>query len=476
MLMEFEKRGARVEAEAAALAAARHPGVVDLISSDDGVLRTTLIEGARTLADEALTPDEVAGVVATVASTLADLHERGVVHGGIEAGHVLVDPAGRPVLCSLGRGGDPADDVAALGRLAGSLLAAGGRRDRSAAAVVRRGRGRAGRTPSRSGQPGEDALVPGPGPLPVPPASAGRGRLRRRRLGPMLAPPVATVLAGLAARATSVDPAARPTARELAAAIRHGVPTARWPAPVAWRVLPLAPARPAAGRRRWPWGAGRRTETRPPATTTAGAATDGALGAARTATGAPGRGGAQVAGIAAAVVAGNIALVAAVVVISNIVAGSGGDAHAPSRPLAGRAEGSAESEPAPPVDEGGATTSIPLAVRVWPPEPLDYRDGVLTLDGVRYAIGRPGDAVAAGDWACSGRRTLALLRAATGEVFAFDAWPAGSEDTAARLVATVPGASGLRAFDADGDGCDDLEVARAGDRPVVVEAAPSPAR
>jgi len=432
--MVHEKRGPRVEAEAAALVVARHPGVVELVGSADGVLRTTMIEGARTLADgEKLTPDEVAGVVASLASTLADLHGSGVVHGGIEASHVLLDQAGRPVLCSLGRGGEPAADVAAVGHLLRQLLDAG--------------------------PPGSEPRAGRPGP-------------GRRGLGPMLAPPAATVLSRLAEQAVAGDPAARPSAKELAAAIRDGVPTARWPAREARSVLAPAPVRAQRERRR-PWVAGHRPEARRPATPTTGLPAGRATG--RAIARAFGRGGLRLAGLLAAVVAANVLLVAGVVVISNLLADSPGGAPTPIPPHAPAGRPARRRSPldgAAPAGDHATTTSLPVAVRVWPPEPLDFRDGVLTVDGVRYAIGRPGDAVVAGDWACTGRRDVALLRPDTGQVFAFDTWPAGDEDATARLVATVAGASGLRSFDADGDGCDDLEVSRPAAAPVLVDAAP----
>ena len=42
---------------------------------------------------------DVGGVAASVASTLADLHDAGVVHGRLDASHVLVGDGGRPRLC-----------------------------------------------------------------------------------------------------------------------------------------------------------------------------------------------------------------------------------------------------------------------------------------------------------------------------------------------------------------------------------------
>jgi hypothetical protein len=196
--------------EAAALRAAAHPGVVELVDAADGVVRTQLVKG-RSLGDtRPLTAEEVAGVTAAVAATLADLHDLGITHGGIDAGHVIVADEGRPVLCSLGRGGEPADDVAALGHLITEMLSR--------------------RLPER----------------PAPRSWAHR----RQRLGPMLAPPAAPALAALVAEATAPHPADRPSARALAAAVTQHIPSAR---------LPRSEAPPAArppssrkGRTRWP--------------------------------------------------------------------------------------------------------------------------------------------------------------------------------------------------------------------------------
>ncbi|HVM06778.1 MAG TPA: hypothetical protein VM242_16615, partial [Acidimicrobiales bacterium] len=129
-------------------------------------------------------------------------------------------------------------------------------------------------------------------------------------------------------------------------------------------------------------------------------------------------------------------------------------AAAPSRP-----------RPAP---TSTTTAPEPVAERVWPRLPLDVADGVLTFAGVRYSVGDPGDAVVAGDWACTGEPTVALLRPASGEVFAFDAWARPGADVTARPLGVVEGATALRVTDADGDGCDDLEVERIAGAPVPV--------
>jgi hypothetical protein len=85
--------------EAEALAAAAHPGVVELLGADDDGL-TTVYAGTHSLATSApLTPDRIAAVGAAVATTVADLHLLGIVHGRIDPSHVIVGPDGRPVLC-----------------------------------------------------------------------------------------------------------------------------------------------------------------------------------------------------------------------------------------------------------------------------------------------------------------------------------------------------------------------------------------
>lgn len=376
MRMMFVKHGARAEEEAAALAAARHPGVVELVDVADGALRTVRVDG-RSLAELApLVPDEVAGVAAAVATTLADLHERGVAHGGLEPSHVLVATDGRILLCSLGRPAGPGDDVAALGRLVADLLEASppGRR------TTQR------RRPARWDR-------------------------RPARLGSLLAPPAGPELAALAARAADPDPSRRPSARQVAAFVHQRVPTARLPAvPPGGPVLDLPPVPPAPRR-------GRRS-----------------------------------------------AVLAVAVAATGLVAGAllllppGG--HGPSPAAA-----PPRSRPAP---ASTTTAPEPVAERVWPRLPLDVADGVLTFDGVRYSVGDPGDAVVAGDWACTGERTVALLRPASGEVFAFDAWARPGADVTARPLGVVEGATALRVTDPDGDGCDDLEVERIAGAPVPV--------
>lgn len=121
---------ARLTREAAMLARCRHPGVVDLLGVDDRAIR--LRHAGTSLSRLGPFPaDQAAGIVCAVADVVHGLHRLGVVHGDIEAAHVLLDERGRPRLCGFGQASEhtddgAADDVAAIGRLLGSLLRAGG--------------------------------------------------------------------------------------------------------------------------------------------------------------------------------------------------------------------------------------------------------------------------------------------------------------------------------------------------------------
>jgi hypothetical protein len=99
------------------------------------------------------------------------------------------------------------------------------------------------------------------------------------------------------------------------------------------------------------------------------------------------------------------------------------------------------------------------------PEALRWNDGVLEAGGRRWEVGRPGDRVAAADWSCSGRATLALLRPATGEVFVFDGWAQEGRDMMGELAGRVEGGFAIRAAEVD-DGCAHVAVDRA-DAPAV---------
>lgn len=127
----------RLASEALVLELAAVPGVVEVLGSgptgDGGFELVTALAGERTLAGARFELPVVAGVVGALASTVADLHDLGVVHGRVRAEHVVLHGSGRPVLCGFGGAGRigqvvagrelrPADDVEALGELLLSLL------------------------------------------------------------------------------------------------------------------------------------------------------------------------------------------------------------------------------------------------------------------------------------------------------------------------------------------------------------------
>lgn len=93
----------RIRHESVVLQAAQHPGVVTFIAchqDDDSIELRTRFCGSRTLASTAQLPVErIAGIMAALATTVADLHELGLAHGRITADHVLISSTGRPVLC-----------------------------------------------------------------------------------------------------------------------------------------------------------------------------------------------------------------------------------------------------------------------------------------------------------------------------------------------------------------------------------------
>lgn len=103
------------------LAQLDHPGVVRLIDHTEGPparIRTAFV-GPDTWHTKPPAGAQVAPALAALATTVADLHEAGHVHGDLRPEHILIDPAGQPVLCGLAHAGPaepaPVDaDVRAL--------------------------------------------------------------------------------------------------------------------------------------------------------------------------------------------------------------------------------------------------------------------------------------------------------------------------------------------------------------------------
>ena len=119
-----------LRAEAQVLEAAAHPGVVgvlDLVELPDGGVRlTTAFAGGHSLR-RARNPAALLTLLAATASTLADLHARGVVHGALDADHVLVSASDRTLLCGFAPGpsAEASADVTAFGLLVAEVVREG---------------------------------------------------------------------------------------------------------------------------------------------------------------------------------------------------------------------------------------------------------------------------------------------------------------------------------------------------------------
>ncbi len=177
----------RLSREIDRLHRARHPGVVEVIEHSDGHI-VFAWAGGQTLATFRPPTTVAAAVLATTATTVADLHDLRIVHGRLDPSHVVIGADGRPRLCGMAgldpsaRSSTEADDVAALGQLIEGLI----------------------------GAETEEEPIP-------------ERRWNRRRLGGFQRRALQT----LADQAAAHDPALRPTARALATAIAEAVPEAR---------------------------------------------------------------------------------------------------------------------------------------------------------------------------------------------------------------------------------------------------------
>lgn len=138
-------------------------------------------------------------------------------------------------------------------------------------------------------------------------------------------------------------------------------------------------------------------------------------------------------GAAAAAALVSVALVVALVVLAP-------PATRQSRVAAPRAVG----PPCPAVDQGC--------------RPILLRGGVVTVASGRYRIGDPGDQVVVGRWHCGGALP-ALLRPATGDLWAWDTWAGSAGALPARLLTRIPHAGSVT-VDPAPSGCDRLLVRR----------------
>jgi hypothetical protein len=415
---------ARLRLEAERLQRAAHPGLVAAVApallgvdearadhgaeagTDDGVDAGASVEIRTRFAGDPLTHwsgsvGAVAGFGAAVASTLADLHDIGLVHGRLDATHILVGDDGRPRLCGLSHpgGAAPHDDVAALGLVLREVL---------------------------------ERATPEPRSWPW----RGRSSAAHRR-----------ALEQVLARASDPVPSRRPKARLLASSILSAVPGAELPpnersfrgpepayVPPDEELLDLVFTHELNDDERWAQAFG--SDAPDP---------DGAAAPEPP----PGHGGG---GSRARVAAGSGAVVVAAIAAGVVFVGGWGSRGSAAPPDAVRASSPANqaecpvaAAPAADVDGDGC------------PEALVVEGGSVSAGPARWTLGQPGDVIAIGDWECDGRAAPALLRPATGDVFVFPRWAAEGEPVTVEARDRLPGAVAIRAEPAV-DGCDDLVV------------------
>jgi hypothetical protein len=430
----------RVRREADLLDVAAHPGLVEVAGFEDGEhpeLRTSRIDGTR-LADHAssLDVEEVAGVVAAVAATLADLHGMGLVHGAVAPEHVLLDGDGRPVLCSLGYGGLVGEGPSIVPSLAAPYLA-----------------------PARMGgeplDPSFDVFSLGALLASLLPDATGHARAGS-----------VDALRRIAEQVTAGS--GRLTARQVADAVHDAVPGARLPGTTRATVPPRPRSDPLATRRhhiplegwRRTLGAGGRRRAR------SGLSFGRAAGVVVMVAGVLGgvllvaRQGRLSADPPAVVMPPTTALSTTTTPVTTTVLSS------TTRPTA-----TTPSTTAAPRRSGCPVVAGPLSADVdgdGCPDVVRFGDGVVEAAGRRWAVGEPGDVMTVGDWTCAGTRSVAVLRPRTGEVFAFSGWASAGRDLTAALVGEVAGGQAIRPADIDGDGCNELVVERRSGAPAVL--------
>jgi len=482
------------EAEVLRLAAQRDvTGLARVVAApspeaDEPTLVTTAAAGPSLAVAGPFPVLEVAGVAAEVARLLAGLHDAGLVHGAVEPGHVVLNGAGGAILVGLGHGGetgavvgaaepgpapparlDPAADIAGWGALVTHLLDWSATAEDEPLLALRR------------------ALGSRPNPR------------RRARTSASAAEDDRRALAALADQAQDPDPARRPTARSLAAAVVHRIPQGHLPGAAA---LPVGRAAPAGLLDRLsghltptPTGEGSMAP-RPTAEGRSGGLAqtdrrDDALGRRRSMllarrrrsagperlavlasgdpderTGSPEDGTGDTHPAAASVVPRRgrswfaraplhrrlVAGGAACLALVGVVVASRGSVPEPMAAPAPRCP--AVAGPSADVDLDGCR------------EAVTWSDGVLQAGAARFAFGAAGDGWAVGDWDCDGQPTPALLHA--GSLAVFDTWPGPGAEERGRPVAAVPGAGQLSVVSGP-DGCDRPSLSRPGAADLLID-------
>lgn len=399
-----EQEAERLVHEAEVLAAAQHPGVVELVGCEragDVVRLSTRFVGTHSVETAgAMNVERAAGLVAALAETVADLHDLGVVHGRIDPSHVLIGAEGRPVLCGFAGGGrvgttpppgstaapgfcDPAAsrdtalvpqlDVYGIGALLRALVVDGG----------------------------VDVE-------PIPDRRFTFGRLRAPWSGYQR-----RALLTLADRATDEVPLRRPPARRLAREIHDTVPSAHLGPDAA---DPYAVLRMSID-----------ADDEPPR---------------------------RRIGPMVAIGAGAVLLAFSAMTMRSSDAGP---VASPRTTGSTNSAGQTVRSSVPACDDLGPTAVDFDADGCGDPVRIDA-DGTVVAGSKRFAVGVTGDRMALGDWDCDGISTPAVLRPQTGSIFVFDRWTSDGE-VSVQPVTLVPDAVDLLARDEAG--CSSLVVVRA---------------
>ncbi len=452
--------GGALRREAEILGRARHPGVIELVavSSADGTTQidTALPEG-MTLDALALAIEEVAGVIAAVATTVADLHDVGVFHGALAPDAVVVGDDGRPVLRGFARSGRldgppsrwPRHPLARhddrnLGALLAEIL------DRSAPDQLV-GALEAARRPAW--WPTRASRARGAGPAAVIrhwATAAAAGTVSSRRLAEALA--------------TEITGARLPTRVSIPRTTTHAHdPALTDEALEDWFGAPGGPdERPATM-------AARRAaipSARPQARRVAAAAAVAALLVVASCR-------AMFHGLAAHVTrppAAHVASPAGPPTVATGSAAPGADAARPPAAPIARPPGTPADHPVAPAPSGppavatGSAGCVPTVGAECP----TYRSGILTVGRDRFAIGSPGDLVAIGRWSCA-TATVALVRP-SGEVWIYRTWPGDAGPVVPVAAGTVAGPRSVAI--ASRGGCDSLLVVTATGEHVVLDPQP----
>jgi hypothetical protein len=408
----------RLRHEATCLDAAAHPGVVTFngLDADSQILSTGWV-GGETLATaiSAQRPRKwVALVTGRLATTVAALHDRGIVHGRIEPSHVVVGDD-VPILLGFAEaslhGADTARDVAAIGQLVLSLL--------GPTTVPPRPR------PTRLTRSGDARTVdPREGSLR---SAALRANSSRIDSG-CTAHELARVLLDIATDESTTAPAETrmPSSRRRSARVLMiaGVAIA---ATVA--VVTLVGGSPSTSTSAdqidsvdvLPATESTATQPGPPTTSIPAAAPTTAPSSAS----------------AAAPTTATSPASAPTPASTTIALTPLSSSTATSTPAVSATTSFRPSDPQP------VASNAALPTRIWPQsdcsepcrrgQPLG--DGIVIHDSLRYRIaGFSGDRIVLGDWDCDGSVTAALLRTPSGAIDVFDAWPTASAPAMARRV------------------------------------------